>query len=180
MHTIKIIPNLLFEYQCRPTSGKFITLPNRIESKLFSARIGMLYCKCANNVCDVGTGLSHSVGWTMINTLLLENVLMSICDINDRLSTFQLIITQAREQTLLDLPIRAIMFHQHRAVGPQPTVIIVRPADLDAAGHDDECCDSCEECCSCVLKGILAVLLFVICCPFLPLLCCCYICCKDD
>jgi len=30
MHTIKITPNLLFEYQC--TSGEFITLPNRIES----------------------------------------------------------------------------------------------------------------------------------------------------
>ena len=28
--TIKITPNLLFEYQC--TSGKFIRLPNRIES----------------------------------------------------------------------------------------------------------------------------------------------------
>jgi len=40
MHTLKITPNLLFEYQC--TSGKFIRLPNRIESKLF-ARIGMLY-----------------------------------------------------------------------------------------------------------------------------------------
>ena len=36
----KITPNLLFEYQC--TSGKFIRLPNRIESKLFFARIGML------------------------------------------------------------------------------------------------------------------------------------------
>jgi len=33
MHTIKITPNLLFEYQC--TSGKFIRLPNRIEWKLF-------------------------------------------------------------------------------------------------------------------------------------------------
>ena len=33
MHAIKITPNLLFEYQC--TSGKFIRLPNRIESKLF-------------------------------------------------------------------------------------------------------------------------------------------------
>ena len=33
MHTIKITPNLLFEYQC--TSGKYIRLPNRIESKLF-------------------------------------------------------------------------------------------------------------------------------------------------
>jgi len=55
MHTIKIAPNLLFEYQC--TSGKFIRLPNRIESKkigsvakiksnrieTFFARIGMLY-----------------------------------------------------------------------------------------------------------------------------------------
>jgi len=28
--TIKITPNLLFQYQC--TSGKFIRLPNRIES----------------------------------------------------------------------------------------------------------------------------------------------------
>ena len=55
MHTIKITPNLLFEYQC--TSGKFIRLPNRIESnrknrfgsenlnesnRNFFARIGML------------------------------------------------------------------------------------------------------------------------------------------
>ena len=31
MHTIKITPNLLLQYQC--TSGKFIRLPNRIESK---------------------------------------------------------------------------------------------------------------------------------------------------
>jgi len=38
MHTIKITPNLLFEYQC--TYGKFIRLPNRIET--FFARIGML------------------------------------------------------------------------------------------------------------------------------------------
>jgi len=30
MHTIKITPNLLFEYHC--TSGKFIRLPNRIET----------------------------------------------------------------------------------------------------------------------------------------------------
>ena len=36
----KNTPNLLFEYQC--ASGKFIRLPNRIESKLFFARIGML------------------------------------------------------------------------------------------------------------------------------------------
>jgi len=49
MHTIKITPNLLFEYQC--TSGKFIRLPNRIESKnrfgsenrIESKLFGMLY-----------------------------------------------------------------------------------------------------------------------------------------
>ena len=53
MHTIKITPNLLFEYQC--TSGKFIRLPNRIEKidsveriesnriETFFARIGLLY-----------------------------------------------------------------------------------------------------------------------------------------
>jgi len=33
MHTIKITRNLIFDYQC--TSGKFIRLLNRIESKLF-------------------------------------------------------------------------------------------------------------------------------------------------
>jgi len=33
MHTIKITPNLLFEYRC--TSGKFIRLRNLMESKLF-------------------------------------------------------------------------------------------------------------------------------------------------
>ena len=37
MHTIKITPNLLSEYKC--TSGKFITLSNRIESKLFSPEL---------------------------------------------------------------------------------------------------------------------------------------------
>ena len=53
MHTIKITPNLLFEYQC--TSGKFIRLRNRMEknrfvsenrvesNRNFFARIGMLY-----------------------------------------------------------------------------------------------------------------------------------------
>jgi len=35
MHTIKITPNLLFEYQC--TSGKFFRLPNRIEKNLFGS-----------------------------------------------------------------------------------------------------------------------------------------------
>ena len=50
MHTIKITPNLLFEYQC--TSDKFIRLPNRIEkidsvariewNQNFFAGIGML------------------------------------------------------------------------------------------------------------------------------------------
>jgi len=37
MHTIKITPNLLFEYQC--TSGKIIRLPNRIEKIDSVARI---------------------------------------------------------------------------------------------------------------------------------------------
>ena len=37
MHTIKITPNLLFEYQC--TSGKFIRLPNQIEKIDSVARI---------------------------------------------------------------------------------------------------------------------------------------------
>ena len=45
MNTIKITPNLLFEYQC--TSGKFIRLPNRIESQKIDsiARIeSKLFC----------------------------------------------------------------------------------------------------------------------------------------
>ena len=37
MHTIKITPNLLFEYQC--TSGKFVRLPNLIEKINSVARI---------------------------------------------------------------------------------------------------------------------------------------------
>ena len=35
MHTIKITPNLLFEYQC--ISGKFIRLPDRIEKNRFGS-----------------------------------------------------------------------------------------------------------------------------------------------
>ena len=46
MHTIKITLNLLFEYQC--TSGKFIRLPNRIESKLFLPNWNALLCVCLN------------------------------------------------------------------------------------------------------------------------------------
>jgi len=68
----KITPNLLFEYQC--TSGKFIRLPNRIET--FFARIGMLYrdvgypnhanqygsdFKCCLNVAVDGQNMVHSV-----------------------------------------------------------------------------------------------------------------------
>ena len=44
MHTIKITPNLLFEYQC--TSGKFIRLPNRIETFLPE-----LECSTARQCC---------------------------------------------------------------------------------------------------------------------------------
>ena len=64
MHTIKITPNLLFEYQC--TSGKFIRLPNRIESKLFFARIGMLYCADGRRIRETGGAAArrrrHHVG----------------------------------------------------------------------------------------------------------------------
>ena len=43
MHTIKITPNLLFEYQC--TSDKFTRLPNRIEKVDSVARIeSNLFC----------------------------------------------------------------------------------------------------------------------------------------
>ena len=47
MHTIKITPNLVFEYQC--TSGKFIRLPNRIN------RIGSdnFFCPTWNALIDV-------------------------------------------------------------------------------------------------------------------------------
>jgi len=41
MHTIKVTPNLLFEYQC--TSGKFIRLPNRPNwNALASAQLMLL------------------------------------------------------------------------------------------------------------------------------------------
>ena len=47
MHTIKITPNLLFEYQC--TSGIFIRLPNRIEKIDSVARIeSKLFCRSWN------------------------------------------------------------------------------------------------------------------------------------
>jgi len=42
MRTIKITPNLLFEYQC--TSGKFIRLPNRIESNRIETFLPELEC----------------------------------------------------------------------------------------------------------------------------------------
>jgi len=41
MHTIKITPNLLSEYQC--TGGKFIRLPNRIETFLPELECSSLY-----------------------------------------------------------------------------------------------------------------------------------------
>ena len=48
MHTIKITPNLLFEYQC--TSGKFVRLPNRIESKLFCPSWNALLYMCPSHL----------------------------------------------------------------------------------------------------------------------------------
>ena len=70
MHTIKITPNLLFEYQC--TSGKFIRLPNRIESnRNFFERIGMLYYWAVwcilrmtkSRVCRLGLATSVGLVW---------------------------------------------------------------------------------------------------------------------
>jgi len=66
MHTIKITPSLLFEYQC--TSGKFIRLPgiesNRIET--FFARIGMLCCADGRRIRGTGGAAAwrcrHHVG----------------------------------------------------------------------------------------------------------------------
>ena len=67
MHTIKITPNLPFEYQC--TSGKFIRLPNRIESKLFlpelecstvhRGTIMSVSCFAWQRVCYRHIGLCH-------------------------------------------------------------------------------------------------------------------------
>ena len=51
MHTIKITPNLLFEYLC--TSGKFIRLPNRIESKLFSPELECSTALSCGVVCVI-------------------------------------------------------------------------------------------------------------------------------
>ena len=51
MHTIKITPNLLFEYQY--TSGKFIRLPNRIESKLFLPELECSTAECGNEQSQV-------------------------------------------------------------------------------------------------------------------------------
>ena len=65
MHTIEITPNLLFEYQC--TSGTFIRLPNRIESKLFlpelecsSARLAITLSALARSLTLLQTQL-HAV-----------------------------------------------------------------------------------------------------------------------
>ena len=73
MHTIKIAPNLLFEYQC--TSGKFyqIAESNRIEKiysvariesnriETFFARIGMFYCEGEFNDLKSQVGSQHFV-----------------------------------------------------------------------------------------------------------------------
>jgi len=61
MHTIKITPNLLFEYQC--TSGKFIRLPNRIEKIDLVARIeSKLFCPNWNDlVGSTNTGIPETL-----------------------------------------------------------------------------------------------------------------------
>ena len=65
MHTIKITPNLLFEYQC--TSGKFIRLPNenRIEKIDSVARIEWnrnFFCPNWNALVATSTSGSWLVG----------------------------------------------------------------------------------------------------------------------
>jgi len=54
MHTIKITPNLLFESQC--TSGKFIRLPNRIETFLLE-----LECSTVSLSACVSVSLSELI-----------------------------------------------------------------------------------------------------------------------
>ena len=63
MHTIKITPSILFEYQC--TNGKFIRLPNRIESKLF---LPELECSTGQpRILTLLTQLSGSHNWRGIH-----------------------------------------------------------------------------------------------------------------
>ena len=60
MHTIKITPNLLFEYQC--TRGKFIRLPNRIEKIDSVARIESnrnFFCPNWNALAAISRQLSR-------------------------------------------------------------------------------------------------------------------------
>jgi len=66
MHTIKITPNLLFEYQC--TSGKFIRLPNRIEKNRFGSENRIETFRPNWNVLrrsDVHVGLLAAVRYRM-------------------------------------------------------------------------------------------------------------------
>jgi len=59
MHTIKITPNLLSEYQC--TSGIFIRLPNRIESKLFCPNWNALTCSKQPRLVDCRIGVVNKL-----------------------------------------------------------------------------------------------------------------------
>jgi len=74
MHTIKISPNLLFEYQC--TSGKFIRLPNRIENIDSVARIESklflpeLECSSAHLVLCVCTAVQDNSGRIPVSTVV--------------------------------------------------------------------------------------------------------------
>ena len=73
MHTIKITPNLLFEYQC--TSGKFIRLPNRIESKLFLPEL-----ECSTVRMDDASGrpvAPRRGGVDIMSAVSLQSLLLS-------------------------------------------------------------------------------------------------------
>jgi len=67
MHTIKITPNLLYEYQC--TSGKFIRLPNRIESKLFCPNWNVLAARRIVTRTQAASSWRWSIKWWDITSL---------------------------------------------------------------------------------------------------------------
>jgi len=80
----KITPNLLFEYQC--TSGKFIRLPNRIESTLFrpnwNALVATTRLVNASVVCtDVKVSrLLMLLGFSVTCWCYLRILLMCYCN----------------------------------------------------------------------------------------------------
>jgi len=68
MHTIKITPNILFEYQC--TSGKFIKLPNRIDKIDSLVKIeSKLFCPNWNALIDTSRRRRYLLTYFIIDDL---------------------------------------------------------------------------------------------------------------